>query len=437
MSRIAFTPTRIAFVHPDLGIGGAERLVVDAALACTSKGHEVHLFTSHHDPARCFSETRDGQLPVHVHGSWFPRNIAGRFYAFCAYLRMIITAIAMALFYPRFDVVVVDQISACIPFLRIFSPKSKIVFYCHFPDQLLTQRTSLLKRLYRSPIDWLEERTTGLADTVLVNSKFTAGVFNATFRSLQHIRPQVVYPAINVAAFGSADDNGGGRPRGFARLALAPNTTFLSINRFERKKNLMLALEALLGLKQQLTKAEWEHVRLVLAGGYDERLPENREYHAELQQFAQANGLADHVSFKRSFSDEEKIQLLRSCDCLMYTPTNEHFGIGPLEGMISSRPVIAVNTGGPLETVVHKRTGFLCNPTSEAFTAAMLEIVRNPDAAEQMGVAGRARVLDKFSFAAFADQLEEVVQNLIEAGPSPAAATADRRRQPSRKAKKL
>lgn len=69
------------------------------------------------------------------------------------------------------------QISACIPFLRLTSGSPKIVFYCHFPDQLLTQRKSLLKSLYRKPIDWFEEKTTGMADSVLVNSKFTGKIF--------------------------------------------------------------------------------------------------------------------------------------------------------------------------------------------------------------------------------------------------------------------
>ena len=43
---------RVAFIHPDLGIGGAERLIVDVALALKSRGHSIHMFTSHHDPAR-------------------------------------------------------------------------------------------------------------------------------------------------------------------------------------------------------------------------------------------------------------------------------------------------------------------------------------------------------------------------------------------------
>ena len=48
---------RIAFVHPDLGIGGAERLVVDAAMGLKKLGHKVDIFTSHHDIHHCFEET--------------------------------------------------------------------------------------------------------------------------------------------------------------------------------------------------------------------------------------------------------------------------------------------------------------------------------------------------------------------------------------------
>lgn len=50
----------IVFLHPDLGIGGAERLVVDAAVGLQERGHKVVIFTSHCDPAHCFDEARDG-----------------------------------------------------------------------------------------------------------------------------------------------------------------------------------------------------------------------------------------------------------------------------------------------------------------------------------------------------------------------------------------
>lgn len=50
----------VVFFHPDLGIGGAERLVVDAAVGLQKRGHKVVIFTSHCDPKHCFDEARDG-----------------------------------------------------------------------------------------------------------------------------------------------------------------------------------------------------------------------------------------------------------------------------------------------------------------------------------------------------------------------------------------
>lgn len=56
----------IVFFHPDLGIGGAERLVVDAAVGLQNRGHKVVIFTSHCDPAHCFDEARDGVLDAYI-----------------------------------------------------------------------------------------------------------------------------------------------------------------------------------------------------------------------------------------------------------------------------------------------------------------------------------------------------------------------------------
>ena len=64
---------KVLFLHPDLGIGGAERLVVDAGLALRTKNHDVHFVTCHHDPDHCFEETRDGSLQVTSVGDWLPR----------------------------------------------------------------------------------------------------------------------------------------------------------------------------------------------------------------------------------------------------------------------------------------------------------------------------------------------------------------------------
>ena len=77
------SPLRVAFVHPDLGIGGAERLIVDAAVGLQKRGHGIVLYTAHHDAGHCFEETRDGTLAVVCVGDWLPKRVLGRCYAAC------------------------------------------------------------------------------------------------------------------------------------------------------------------------------------------------------------------------------------------------------------------------------------------------------------------------------------------------------------------
>ncbi|CAG2171761.1 unnamed protein product [Oppiella nova] len=316
----------------------------------------------------CFN----GSLEVTVVGDWMPRSVFNRFYALMAYYRMIIAAIYVIFFSDlQFDLIFCDSISACIPVLKL--SKKKIVFYCHFPDQLLTERKTFLKRLYRYPIDWFEEWTTGLADVVIVNSKFTAQMFRNTFKRLSHKEIQVIYPSINFTAF---DRRLEGELNDLKLKDIA--TVFLSINRYERKKNISLAIEALKELYEDMNASNPQSkktVHLIIVGGFDPLNVENRQHYDELVIRANELGVEDKVSFLKSPSNDKKQLLLHSCTALLYTPDNEHFGIVPLEAMYMSRPVIAVNSGGPRETVKHNETGVLCRPEAKDFAKAMKRFV--------------------------------------------------------------
>jgi len=80
------------------------------------------------------------------------------------------------------------------------------------------------------------------------------------------------------------------------------------------------------------------------------------------------------VILVQSFTDAERSALLAAACAVVYTPTNEHFGIVPLEAMAAGRPVLACNSGGPKETVLHGRTGFLAEPQPKSFAAAMAQL---------------------------------------------------------------
>ncbi|CAN6249927.1 unnamed protein product [Urochloa humidicola] len=394
-SRAKTKRLKVAVIHPDLGIGGAERLIVDAACQLAAHGHDVHVFTSHHDKTRCFEETVSGPFPVTVYGDFLPRHVFYRFHAVCAYLRCIFVALCVLLWWPSFDVILADQVSVVIPLLKL-KASSKIVFYCHFPDLLLAQHTTMLRRLYRKPIDMIEEATTGMADLILVNSKFTAATFARTFRGLhaRGIEPGVLYPAVSVEQFHEPH---------------AYKLNFLSINRFERKKNLDLVISAFALLR---SGDALQDATLTIAGGYDMRLKENVDYLEELKRLAVTEGVSGQVKFVTSCSTSERNELLSNCLCVLYTPTDEHFGIVPLEAMAAHKPVIACNSGGPVETVVNEVTGFLCDPAPAEFSKAMLKLVCDHDLALRMGKQARDHVVQKFSTKTFGDLLNSYVLNV-------------------------
>mmetsp|Transcript_130660 Transcript_130660/g.377982 ORF Transcript_130660/g.377982 Transcript_130660/m.377982 type:complete len:444 (-) Transcript_130660:89-1420(-) len=403
----AAQPLRVAFVHPDLGIGGAERLVVDAALELQKHGHSVTIFTARHEPSHCFAETRDGSLKVVVFGDFLPRRVLGRFYAACAYLRMCWVALRLALmqFSSPFDVIIVDQVSICLPMLRLARPGG-IIFYCHYPDKLLTGRDGLAKRLYRAPLDLAEELTTGLADTVFVNSKFTAGVFAEAFPILNRtgIKPSVLYPALDLAGQDKSMTKAGEA----ADLPGEGEYILLSINRFERKKNVGLAIRAVAALPEELKR----RTHLVVAGGYDERLPENVEHAAELEALAKELHVEKQVKQMRSVDDPTKAALLKRADCVLYTPDREHLGIVPLEAMYARVPVLAVASGGPLETISDGETGFLRPPDPAAWAEVIGRVLPDSELRGRLGEAGRQRVARLFSLEAFGNTLDEAVHRL-------------------------
>ncbi|XP_057450669.1 uncharacterized protein LOC130742589 isoform X2 [Lotus japonicus] len=292
-------------------------------------------------------------------------------------------------------------VSVVIPILKL-KRSTKVVFYCHFPDLLLAQHTTFVRRMYRKPIDYVEEITTGMADLVLVNSNFTKSTFANTFKQLdaKGIRPAVLYPAVNVDQFNE--------PTSF-RL------NFLSINRFERKKNIELAISAfsmLCSPNGLLKNQDTTDASLIVAGGFDKRLKESVEYLEELKNLAEREGVSNQIRFITSCTTAERNTLLSECLCVLYTPKDEHFGIVPIEAMAAYKPVIACNSGGPVESIKNGETGFLCDPTPQKFASAMASLINDPQGAERMGREARRHVVESFSTKTFGERLNRYLVDI-------------------------
>ena len=333
---------------------------------------------------------------------------------------------------------IADQVSAVIPFLHA-TLAAPILFYCHFPDLLLASRggggvgggvravaaraAHVARSLYRAPLDALEQATTGAADALFVNSAFTGRVFAATFPRVAAARPPpaVLYPATSIptdadlAAAAAAAASNDVLPPAVRALAAGNRPLFVSVNRFERKKGLPLALRALAEVHASRRRGDKAPLpSLVFAGGYDTRLPENVAVLSELKEEAATLGIASSVAFLPSFTDAQRGSLLALARAVVYTPVDEHFGIVPLEAGAAGVAVVACASGGPTETVLPGKTGYMCDPTPASFGAALAELASDAAHAAALGAAARARVGAQFSRAAFGDALERSVVDAVE-----------------------
>ena len=356
----------------------------------------------------------------------FPPSIGDRFSILLAILRQLSLVLSVAVFSYELkqlnpDVFFVDQLSACIPLFRVLWPKAKVLFYGHFPDRLLTKESSgimkLIKHAYRKPFDDIESWSTGCADGIVVNSKFTRAVFRHTFSSMRSRDLKVVYPCVDTNESKSGDSQ--------SRL-WQDKKVLLSINRYEGKKNLGLAIKAFAGLSPE----EINMSKLIIAGGFDPRVSENAKTLQELQSLAdslklthatyqgddkQMAGDSNNIAFLLSVPDELKRRLLNSASLLIYTPQNEHFGIVPIEAMLAGVPVLATNTGGPLETIYDGRTGWLRSPDKvQQWTDVMRKplIPSSADSLKAMGQKGRERVLADFSHTKMTQSFDQEIQSL-------------------------
>lgn len=77
--------------------------------------------------------------------------------------------------------------------------------------------------------------------------------------------------------------------------------------------------------------------------------------------------------------------------------------------MAAHKPIIACNSGGPVETVKDGITGFLCDPTPEEFSLAMAKLIVDPGRAEAMGEDARKHVESSFSTEIFGQRLNQCI----------------------------
>jgi glycosyltransferase involved in cell wall biosynthesis len=174
---------------------------------------------------------------------------------------------------------------------------------------------------------------------------------------------------------------------------------FVLAGRIMWQKNIELAIEAM-----RLMAADDVPAALVVAGAVDEK---SRPYLARLRELSV--GLP--VEFLVDPPDEELVALYQTSTAALFTARNEDFGIVPLEAMAAGTPVLAVDNGGPRETVVDGVTGWLLSPTPAAFCDRMRQVIGTPTEVDGMRAAARQRA-EGFGWQRLTDRVDDVMEQL-------------------------
>lgn len=160
-------------------------------------------------------------------------------------------------------------------------------------------------------------------------------------------------------------------------------------------------------------------------------------------------GIKDKVIFiEDTFSQEFMAEVLNCCDIYAAPSRLEGFGMIQVEAMACEKPVISINAGGPAETIIHNKTGFLAKvaeeiildeewaypsmgfctkqiikfdkPKTFAYRADIndlkeytLRLLTNPSLCEQMGKAGREHVVKNLDYRVTSKKMLDVIKEKL------------------------
>ncbi|NJK78638.1 MAG: glycosyltransferase family 1 protein [Chloroflexaceae bacterium] len=163
--------------------------------------------------------------------------------------------------------------------------------------------------------------------------------------------------------------------------------------------------------------ARGARARLLMVGGDSEHPdPQRTPEIGRLQELAQAEGIAEQVTFTGKRGRDVLKYYYNAADVFVTLPWYEPFGITPLEAMACATPVIGARVGGIQYTVRHGETGYLIPPRNPAALASyLLRLYDEPATLQRLGQQALLRVRHDFTWqhvaAAIADLYESIINS--------------------------
>ena len=180
---------------------------------------------------------------------------------------------------------------------------------------------------------------------------------------------------------------------------LLPRPRVMFTGRLHPQKNLPLLLEA--WTEPSLAKREGS---LILVGPGNDR--------QELVDLAASLGITDRVQFTGAV--DNPAEYLRAADIFVLPSLAEGMSNSLLEAMATALPCAVSGIGGNTDLINDGTTGRLVeNPTPQAWSQTLLELLDDPAAARRMGAAARQRIDEEFALSVVVDRYVELYRRMI------------------------
>lgn len=228
---------------------------------------------------------------------------------------------------------------------------------------------------------------------------------HAAEASQRRIRPhrptRVVHPCVDLERFRPEAVAAGDEAR--RTVALPADVPVVGIvSRLQSWKGIHLAIKALPRVHESFPTA-----MLVIVGGPHFSEP---HYEHELRMTAARLGVSDRVVFAGLQDDVRP--WLSAMDVLVHPARNEPFGISILEAMALGRPVVASDSGGPLEIIDDGRNGLLFRTGDPGSLAErVVRLLGSPAEAARLAEQARVRATE-FSSSRMAEKIGAAVRQL-------------------------
>jgi glycosyltransferase involved in cell wall biosynthesis len=135
------------------------------------------------------------------------------------------------------------------------------------------------------------------------------------------------------------------------------------------------------------------------------------EYGREFRELVAARPWVNYVGVLNGQRLRDELGL---ATCLVHPSLEDNCPMAILEAMAVGVPIIGSTCGGIPDLIEHGVTGFLCDPAAmSSFASAVSPLIRDPQLAEDMGIAGKHRAEREFRPRHVAEQHLKIFREIL------------------------